>query len=154
MVMIPIKQPTEIPSPGWHRATILSVEDIGEQKSRYSNSRLMVDMVYRIEDQNDSRGNPLTIAQGETKSIMVGRGTVRPSKLYKILTEGLGITVDQSGAFDSDAMVNRELWINIQHKRMKQGEYANVVGWSQRKPIIVEEVKEVAGELAQELEGQ
>ena len=162
MVMIPIKQPLELPSPGWHRATILTVDDIGRQQSIYgSGHRNMVDITYRIEDQADSTGQPMIFCQGETNTIMGGRGKIQPSKLYKILTEGLGITPDKAGAFDSDVMTNRELWINIQYSSKTEGnkthkqrtqEYANAVGWSQRKPVIVEVVKEVAHELLQELE--
>jgi len=162
MVMIPIKQPLELPSAGWHRATILTVEDIGRQKSNYGvSSRNMVDIAYRIEDQTDSHGKPMIFYQGETNTIMGGRGKIQPSKLYKILTEGLGITPDKSGAFDSDVMKDRDLWINIQYSNKTEGnktqkqktqEYANIVGWSQRKPVIVEVVKEVARELVQELE--
>lgn len=152
MVMIPTQEAIEYPSPGWHRATITQVEDIGRQKSEYgSGHRMMVDISYRMEDQKDSHGNPLVFCQGETNKIMTGNRSVKPSKLYKIVTEGLGIVVDMAKPFDSDVMLNRELWINVQYKRQKQAEYANIVGWTQRRPVIVEEVKEVARELAQEI---
>jgi hypothetical protein len=111
-----------LPTEGSHRATIIDVLPGGQSKSQYGQrSRIMLDIVYRIEDQPGEDGQPILYTQHVTF-------VIRPnSDLNKLLIR-LGILIDfKSPAFDVHSIVGKTTKINIQHVRKGPSTFANVV---------------------------
>jgi hypothetical protein len=113
-----------LPTEGLHRTTIIDVVPGGESKCKPQygqRSRILLDIVYRIEDQQDADGQPILYTQHVTFVIRLN------SDLNKLLIR-LGILIDfKSPAFDVHSIVGKTTNINIQHTRKGPSTFANVV---------------------------
>jgi hypothetical protein len=125
----------ENPEIGMHLCTITRVEDLGMVKSDLYGEQHKVKIHVRVDDEKDSKGQPMFV--GQTSSLSLGK----KSRLGTFLRQ-LGIPTD--GEFDLAELVGMKINANIVHNKSGDTTYANIesVGRIRSKKTAVTEVVE------------
>jgi hypothetical protein len=108
----------ELPEPGLHVATIVSVEDLGMVKSELYGEQRKVRITYKIEDENGADGLPMLVFETYTASF--GKKARLGMRL-----RSLGVNTDQP-ALDISEIVGMRINVNIVHNKSGDRTYANV----------------------------
>lgn len=129
-MQVPIQKAFELPSEGSHRARVFEVIHKGPTKTEHG-MKDQLTVVWIICDQTDAGGDELLYKQNLTKK-------VHPTSHFYKLIRAMGFAVDfhaENGrSFDTDKLIDKELWLDIRHTKQGGQVFADVVGYSQ-KPV-------------------
>lgn len=114
----------ELPDEGVHDVVVAEVVDLGLTETSFG-TKDRVRIVFEVEDQNDSEGNPLKVFFTATKSLH------KKSALRKALEQ---LQVPVGTEFDVENIVGLKTQAIVEHNEASNGKtYANIVSFLKKK---------------------
>ncbi len=127
-MQVPIDKGYELPSVGQHRARVFEVIHKGLTETE-NGTKDQLTVIWLICDQTDTGGDALVYKQNLTNK-------VHPTSHFYKLIRAMGFTVDfnkENGkSFDTDKLIDKELYLDIRYTEQGGKTYADVVGYSQK----------------------
>ena len=117
----------ENPSTGLHNAVCVDVIDLGEQTTTYqgeTKTRNMLQLKFRIGDQDKSDGTPMFINRKYTATLNEKGALRKDLKSWR----GQDLSVDEKKEFNPDVLVGAQAQLNIEEWQKSDGTPGTSIG--------------------------
>ena len=115
------KSARQIPSEGTIQGVLAEIYHIGEVETQWG-LKDKVKFIFEITETREGTDIPLTVSQDFSNTWS------RKSKLYQFVERVLGrqLTVKESGEFDPETLIGKNVFLTIVHKESNGKNYANI----------------------------